>query len=69
MSDEMQYRCAGFVQAEIERYADELESEKPPKEGGSDAGDQSDSGSELEDRPAGKGRSKGKNDEVTNGAL
>ena len=24
LDDEVQYRCAGFVQAEIERYADEL---------------------------------------------
>ncbi|EJD02028.1 uncharacterized protein FOMMEDRAFT_124206 [Fomitiporia mediterranea MF3/22] len=29
MNDELQYRCAGFVQAEIERYAEELEGDRP----------------------------------------
>lgn len=41
MSDEIQYRCAGFVQAEIERYAEELEGERPERP---EDGDDSDSG-------------------------
>lgn len=31
MNDEIQYRCAGFIQAEIERYAEELEAELPSR--------------------------------------
>ncbi|KAH8112371.1 hypothetical protein DFH11DRAFT_1607236 [Phellopilus nigrolimitatus] len=38
MSDEVQYRCAGFVQAEIERYAEELEGDRPQhSDSGSDS--------------------------------
>jgi len=47
MDDETQYRCAGFVQAEIEKYADETKEEREvveDKSDGSDAG----SGSETE---------------------
>lgn len=29
LNDEVQYRCAGFIQAEIERYAEELEEASP----------------------------------------
>ena len=50
LSDELQYRCAGFVQAEIERYAEELEESKPRPEG-SDAESSSSSDSELGDLP------------------
>ncbi|OCB88288.1 hypothetical protein A7U60_g4590 [Sanghuangporus baumii] len=42
MGDEMQYRCAGFVQAEIERYAEELEGDRPTRHEESDAGSDSD---------------------------
>ncbi|KAI5121584.1 hypothetical protein M0805_009455 [Coniferiporia weirii] len=45
MSDEIQYRCAGFVQAEIERYAEELEGDRPER--GEESDDNSDSGVET----------------------
>ena len=51
MGDELQYRCAGFVQAEIERYAEELEEAKPHREG-SDNESSLSSDSELGDLPA-----------------
>ena len=53
MSDEMQYRCAGFVQAEIERYASELEGDRPHEREENNAG--SDSGSSSEDDDGGQG--------------
>ena len=28
MEDEVQYRCAGYIQAEIERYAEEIEEDE-----------------------------------------
>ncbi|KZT04963.1 uncharacterized protein LAESUDRAFT_702953 [Laetiporus sulphureus 93-53] len=43
LDDEVQYRCAGFIQAEIERYADELEEAGPAREGSSDEDEESDS--------------------------
>lgn len=45
MADEVQYRCAGFIQAEIERYADDLEGERPVQNDGSN--DDSDSSDEV----------------------
>ena len=45
LADEVQYRCAGFVQAEIERYADALEEESPEEE---DEDEESDRDSEDE---------------------
>lgn len=40
LSDELQFRCAGFIQAEIERYVDLLDEER-----GEDGEDGSDDGS------------------------
>lgn len=39
MDDETQYRCAGYIQAEIERYADtlDLDTEGPSDDAASDA--------------------------------
>ena len=54
MSDELQYRCAGFVQAEIERYAEEREGERPDGEDGNE-----ESGSESDGEATG-GKDKGK---------
>lgn len=67
MSDEVQYRCAGFVQAEIERYVEELE-EAQPRQGGSDDESSLSSDSELGDLPVGKknpasGKGKGRRKE------
>ncbi|CCM03065.1 uncharacterized protein FIBRA_05185 [Fibroporia radiculosa] len=42
LDDEVQYRCAGFIQAEIERYADELEFSVPAPAGGSEEDEESD---------------------------
>lgn len=36
LDDEIQYRCAGFIQAEIERYAEELNELKPRQAKASD---------------------------------
>lgn len=54
MSDEIQYRCAGFVQAEIERYIEELEGERPDLEKDDGSEEDSDSGPET----PGKGKPK-----------
>lgn len=43
LDDEVQYRCAGFIQAEIERYAEELGETVPTLDKGSDEGDSSES--------------------------
>ena len=60
MTDEIQYRCAGFVQAEVERYAEELELENPEAgrrndESGSESGMRGDdagkSNHDADDRP------------------
>lgn len=37
LDDEVQYRCAGFIQAEIERYAEELELASPEETPDADA--------------------------------
>ena len=50
LDDEVQYRCAGYIQAEIERYAEFLDDEddddddvqQSDAEGGSDAQDNAD---------------------------
>lgn len=63
----MQYRCAGFVQAEIERFADELEGDRPERPEGSDTGAPSDSESDVEAKTsAPKGRRKKKGDNAEN---
>lgn len=56
MDDEMQYRCAGFIQAEIERYAEDLEGESPSKEQEKD--DDTDSGLESENYDTEKSKQK-----------
>ena len=62
MGDEMQYRCAGFVQAEIDRYAEELEGDRPARhaesDGGSDSG--SDSAPETTEKKTRSAKNKGK---------
>lgn len=54
LNDEVQYRCAGYIQAEIERYAESLdeEAEGGEEDGDSDKNDSSDA--EGEDKPTGK---------------
>lgn len=59
LDDETQYRCAGFIQAEIERYADELEQALPALEREGDEEDEDSNASERENDAPAKG-SKGK---------
>lgn len=62
LEDEVQYRCAGFVQAEIERYADELEELAPNADDGSEEeeSDGEESGNESRPRRKKGKRSRGK---------
>ena len=57
LDDEVQYRCAGFIQAEIERYAEELGESTASEHKGSDVNETSES--EDDDAPQVKGK-KGK---------
>lgn len=50
LDDEIQYRCAGFIQAEIERYAEGLGGTTPSAENSSD-GDDDSSGPEDDQAP------------------
>lgn len=63
LDDQAQYRCAGFVQAEIERYADELEDLAPDAE---EEGSQ-DGGSDAEDSENDAGPSKRKKSKKAKG--
>ncbi len=58
MEDEAQYRCAGYVQAEIERYA-EIVQEGDEEENKSDAGSDDDSGDENDAVKKAKKKGKG----------
>ncbi|PSR72770.1 hypothetical protein PHLCEN_2v11369 [Hermanssonia centrifuga] len=60
LEDETQYRCAGFVQAEIERYAEELDELSPPSEEGSDETDSDGQETENEAQPKAKKSKKAK---------
>ncbi len=60
LEDETQYRCAGFVQAEIERYAEELDELSPPSEEGSDENDSDGQETENEAQPKAKKSKKAK---------
>lgn len=62
LDEEVQARCAGFVQAEIESYAEELESESPRDED-SDS-DKSGSDSDQDENAKTKKSKKGKGREV-----
>ncbi|KAF9817346.1 hypothetical protein IEO21_03487 [Rhodonia placenta] len=56
LDDEVQYRCAGFIQAEIERYAEELEDALPAAERGSEDEEQSGDSQSEEERPTKGGK-------------
>ncbi|KAI1786918.1 hypothetical protein LXA43DRAFT_975514 [Ganoderma leucocontextum] len=61
LDDEVQYRCAGFVQAEIERYSEEITEEHPEDHRSSEEEDDEGEEPEPEEQPKGKkGRGKGK---------
>jgi hypothetical protein len=62
MDDEVQYRCAGYIQAEIERYADEIDDGAAVAEGEKQDGDShsSDDENENEEKEAPQGKGKGK---------
>lgn len=55
LDDEVQYRCASFVQAEIESYAEEI-AEETPEEHESSEDDNEDEEPEPEEQPKGKKR-------------
>lgn len=57
LDDEVQYRCAGFIQAEIERYSEELGENTPSAENSSDDDDDS-SASEDDQAPVKEKKSK-----------
>jgi cohesin complex subunit SA-1/2 len=67
LDDEVQYRCAGFIQAEIERYAEELDESAASDHKGSNVNETSESESE-EATPTkgkkGKGKKPTKDDEL-----
>ena len=56
MTDEVQVKCAGFIQAEIERYAEELEGDRPERE---DNDEDSDSGDDSPEEAQGKQQTRG----------
>lgn len=62
LTDEVQYRCAGYIQAEIERYADKLEAEadESEDEDGSDddalSSEEEDEGENIKKNKSKKGR-------------
>jgi hypothetical protein len=64
LDDEVQYRCAGFVQAAIERYAEVLEEQTPSSAKGVD----SDSGSSTEGEGSKMKRKKASKRKVAKGA-
>lgn len=49
MDDEVQYRCAGFVQSEIERYVEERDADRPARDVPSDEDSHDGSDSEPDD--------------------
>jgi len=63
LDDEVQYRCAGYIQAEIERYADALEDEtvaeetRQDEDGDSEDNDDNDEEVNDEDDKRAKARS------------
>ena len=59
LDDDSQYRCASFVQTEIERYAEELEELSPLTEDESDNGSDNDQ-SDAEEQPKAKKSKKSK---------
>lgn len=61
MADEVQWRLAGFVQAEIERYADSIGLDKDRNDAGSDTeDDESDKGANDGDDAEGQTKAKKK---------
>ncbi|KAI0698963.1 hypothetical protein C8T65DRAFT_719862 [Cerioporus squamosus] len=59
LDDEVQYRCAGFVQAEIERYAEEL-AERAPEEHASSGEDEDEEEEPAHEEPARGKKGRGK---------
>jgi cohesin complex subunit SA-1/2 len=56
LEEEVQYRCVGFIQAEIERYAEEAEELSPPPSEASDNSGTEREHSHDDDRPRRKGK-------------
>ncbi|KAI0356888.1 hypothetical protein OH77DRAFT_1423133 [Trametes cingulata] len=69
LDDEVQYRCAGFVQAEIERYAEEIAEPEPEEEAGSEEdSDGEEEQEEADEQPKGKKGRAGKGKSATKAA-
>ena len=64
MDEQTQYRCAGFVQSELERYADEMS----PADGREDADKTDESGAESGGDTDGATKAKGKSAKKGNAA-
>ena len=65
LDDEVQYRCAGSIQAEIERYAEELDESTHPDDKSNDASESSESeddGAPLVKGKKGKGKKPAKDE-------
>lgn len=60
LDDEVQYRCAGFVQAEIERYAEEIFEETPEGQASSGEEDEDEEEEPEAEEPAKGKKSRGK---------
>ncbi|KAH9854575.1 hypothetical protein C2E23DRAFT_817055 [Lenzites betulinus] len=68
LDDEVQSRCAGFVQTEIERYAEEIAEAEPVEEHGSDEDSDDQDDDEPEEQPKGKRGKAGKGKSVAKAA-
>ena len=67
LDDEVQYRCAGFVQAEIERFKEYLEELHPPPpedDQGSEGSDGEGSETEVQTKKVKKGKGKKQKDKM-----
>jgi cohesin complex subunit SA-1/2 len=67
LDDEVQYRCAGFIQAEIERYAEQLDESTASHDKGSNVDESSqseDDGAPLAKAKKGRGKKPTKDDEL-----
>lgn len=60
LDEELQYRCAGFIQAEIERFSEDIEELSPPPSEASGS-DNDMSADEGDKRTKGKGKQAARN--------
>ena len=58
LDEEVQYRCAGFIQAELERHAEDMEALSPPTSEDSDNASDNEHSNDEEYRTKRKGKGK-----------